>query len=91
MATKHDTDHRHHNPSNPQPTTSVNCKLVTHEDESIPSETMKNEDNTDTMDKLAAMIRPPNKLKSLIPESTLHWISKMVMKEGVKNKMMKLM
>ena len=40
---------------NPQPTTFVDCKLVTREDESIPSETMKNEDNTDIIDELAAM------------------------------------
>ena len=32
MAPKHDTDHRHHNPSDSQSTTSVDCKLVTHED-----------------------------------------------------------
>ena len=60
MAPKHDTDHGHHNPSDPQPTTSVDCKFITHKDESIPSETMKNEDNTDIMDELAAMIQPPN-------------------------------
>ena len=56
MAPKHDTDHDHHNASDLQFTTSVDCKLVTHKDESIPSETMKNEDTTDIMDKLAAMI-----------------------------------
>ena len=40
MAPKHDTDHGHHNPSDPQSTISVDCKLVTHKDESIPSVTM---------------------------------------------------
>ena len=30
MAPKHDSDHKHHNPSNLQSTTSVDCKLVTH-------------------------------------------------------------
>ena len=90
MAPKHDTDHGHHNPSDPQPTTSFDCKLVTHKDESIPSEIMQNEDTTDIMDKLAAM-QPPNQLKSSMPESTLHWISKMVMKEAVEDKKMKLM
>ena len=91
MAPKHDTNHRYHNPSNPQPTTSVDYKLVTHEDESIPSEAMKNKDNTDIIDELAAMIRPPNQLRSSMPESTLHRISKMVMKEAVEEKKMKLM
>ena len=90
MTPKHGTDHGHHNQSNPQPTTSVNCKLVTYEDEPIPSETMKNEDNTDSMDELAAMIRPPNQLRSSMPESTLHQISMMVMKEAVKDKKMEL-
>ena len=74
MAPKHDTDYGHYNPSDPQPTTSVYCKLVTHKEESIPSETMKNEDNTDIMDELTAMIRPPNQLRSSMPESTLHRI-----------------
>ena len=60
MAPKHDTDHGHHNPSDLQPTISIDYMLVTHEDESIPSETMKNENNTDIMDDLAAMIQPPN-------------------------------
>ena len=91
MAPKHDTDHEYHNPSDPQPTTSVDCKLVTHKDESIPSETMKNEDNTDIMDELAAMIRPLNQLKLSMPESTLHQISKMVIKDAVEDKKMELM
>ena len=56
MAPKHDTDHGYHNSSDQQPTTSVDCQLVTHKDESILSETMKNEDNTDIMDELEAMI-----------------------------------
>ena len=51
---------------------------------------MKNEDTTDIMDKLAAM-RLPNQLRSSIRESTLLWISKMVMKEAVDNKKMELM
>ena len=91
MAPKHVTDHGHDNPSNPQPTTSVDCKLVTHKDESIPSETMKNEDTTDIMDELAAIIRPPDQLRSSMPESTLHRISKMVTKEAVEDKKMELM
>ena len=56
MAPKHDTDHEHHNPSNPPFTTSVDCKLVTHKDESIPSVTMQDEDHTDIMDELAALL-----------------------------------
>ena len=58
MAPIHDISQEDHNPSNPQPTTSVDCKLITHKNESISSETMKNEDTTDIMDELAAMIRP---------------------------------
>ena len=90
MATKHDTSRGYHNPSDSQSTTSVDCKLVTGNDESISSETMKNEGTTDIMDELAAM-RPPNQLRSLITESTLHRISKMVMKEPVEDKKMELM
>ena len=90
MAQKHDTGQGHHNPSNPQSTTSVDCKLVTGMDESFSSQTMKNEDTTDIMDELAVM-RPPNQFRSSIPESTLHWISKMVMKEAVEDKKMELM
>ena len=75
MAPKHDTGQEYHNPSDPQSTTSVDCKLVTGKDESFSSETMKNGDTTDIMNELAAM-QPPNQLKSSIPESTLHRISK---------------
>ena len=50
MAPKHDTDHEHHNPSDLPSTRSVDCKLITHEDESILSGTMQNEDHTDIMD-----------------------------------------
>ena len=90
MAPKHDTNHELHNPSNPTSNLSVDSKLVTHKDESIPSETKKNGDTTDIMDELAAMIRPPNQLRSSMPESTLHWISKMVMKEAIEDKKLEL-
>ena len=50
MAPKHDTNHEYHNPSDLQSITSVDCKLVTQGDESIPSVTMQNEDHTDIMD-----------------------------------------
>ena len=33
MAPKNDTDYEHHNPSDPPSTQSVECKLITHEDE----------------------------------------------------------
>ena len=89
MAPKHDTGRGHHNPSNPQPNTSFDCKLVTRKDKSISSETIQNEDTTDIMDELAAM-RPPNQVRSCIPESTLHRISKMVMKEAFEDKKMEL-
>ena len=56
MTQEHDTRRGHHNPSDPQSTTSVDCKLVTHEDESIPSVTMQNKDHTDIMDELAATL-----------------------------------
>ena len=91
MVPKHDTGQGHHNPSNPQSTTSVDCKVVTGKDESFSSETMKNENTTDIMDELAAMIRPPNQLRPSIPESELNWISKMIMNEAVEDKMMELM
>ena len=70
MTPKHDTDYGHDNPRNPQSITSVDCKLVTHKDESIPSVTMQHQDHTDIMDESAAMIRPPNLLRSSMPEST---------------------
>ena len=89
--TKHDNGRGDHNPSNPQPTTSVDCKLVTHKDESISSETMKNKYTTDIMDELAVMIQPQNQLTLSMPESTLHGISKMLMKEVVEDKKKELM
>ena len=52
---------------------------------------MKNEDTIDIMDELAAMLRPPNQLRSSMPESTLQRTSKMVMKEAVEDKKMELM
>ena len=52
---------------------------------------MQNENHTDIMDELAAILRPPNHLKSSMPESTLHMISKMVMKEPFEGKRMDLM
>ena len=71
MAPKHDTGRGHHNSSDSQPTTSVDCKLVTQKDKLISFETMKNEDTIDIIDEFAAMIRPPNQLRSSIPESTI--------------------
>ena len=56
MAPKHDTDHEHHNPSDPSSNPSVDSKLVTHEDESIPSVAMQDQDHTDIMDALAVMV-----------------------------------
>ena len=126
MAPKHDNDHGHHNPSDPPSTTSVDCKLITCEDESIPSVTMQDENHIDIMDELATMVgsdcnivqgyindmvgnrndhtvvegnndaagevtkQPPNQLRSSIPKSTLHQISKMIMKEAVEDKKMEL-
>ena len=89
MICKHDTGQGHHNPSDPQSTTSVDCKLATGKDVSFSSKTMRNEDTTDIMVELAIM-RHPNQLRSSIPESTLHQISKMVMKEAVEDKKVEL-
>ena len=126
MAPKHDDDHGHHNPSDPPFTTSVDYKLVTCKDESIPSVTIQDEDYTYIMDELATMVesyhntvqgfindmvgntndpnvvksnnnttgentkQPINQLRSPMSESTLHWISKMIMKEAVEDKKMEL-
>ena len=91
MTREHDTGRGHHNPSNPQSNTSIDCKLAIGKDESFISEIMKNKDTTDIMDELATMIQPPNQLRSSIPESTLHRISKMVMKKAVEDKKVELM
>ena len=91
MTCKHDTGRGHHHPSYPQFTTSVDCKLATGKDESFSSKTMKNEDTTDIMDEMAAMIQLPNQLRSSIPESTLHQISNLEMKEAIKEKKVRLM
>ena len=56
MVPKHDTDHEHQNPSDPTSNPSVDGKLVIHEDESISSVRMQDQDHTDIMDELAAMI-----------------------------------
>ena len=41
MTRKHNTGQGYHNPSNPQSTTSVYCKLATGKDESFFSEAVK--------------------------------------------------
>ena len=56
MVPKHDTDHEHYNQCDLQSNTSDDCKLVTHKDESIPYVTMQDEDHTDIMDELVAMV-----------------------------------
>ena len=91
MTREHDTGQGHHNPSNPQSNTSIDCKLAIGKDGPFISEIMKNKDTTDIMDELATMIQPPNQLKSLISESTLHQILKMVIKEAVEDKKVELM
>ena len=57
MAPKYDTDHEHHNPSDPPSNPSVDYnKLVTHKDESIPSVVMQDQDHTDIMNELSAKV-----------------------------------
>ena len=56
MAPKHDTDHKHHNLSDQPSNPSVDCKLVTNKDESIPSVAMQDQDYTDIMDELSTMV-----------------------------------
>ena len=109
MAPKHDIDHEHYNPSDAPPNPSFDCKLVTHEAESIPSVAMQDQDHTAIMDELSAMVRSDcntvqgfiknmvgntdastNQSKPSMPESTLHRISKMIMKEAVEDKKMEL-
>ena len=90
MTRKHNNGQRHHNSSNPQSTTSIDCKLATGKVESFPSEAVKNDVITNIMDELATMKRPPNPLGSLIPESTLHKISKKVTKEADEDKKVEL-
>ena len=57
MTCKHYTGQGHHNPSNSQSTSSVDCKLATGKDESFSSEAVKNRDITDVMGELATIIR----------------------------------
>ena len=90
MTHEHDTGRGHHNPINPQSNTSVDYKLATGKDESLPPEAMKNGDITHIMDELTTMKRPPNPLGSSIPESSSHRISKKVIKEVVKDKKVEL-
>ena len=67
MAPEHDTDHEHHNPSDPPSNSFVDCKLVTHKDESIPSMAMENQDHTDIMDELSTMVgTDPNTVQGFI-------------------------
>ena len=56
IAPKHDTDHECHNPSDPPTNPSVDCKLVTHEDKSISSVAMQDQDHTDIMDEFSTMV-----------------------------------
>ena len=109
MAPKHDTDHEHHIPNDPPSNPSVDCKLVTYEDESIPSVAMQDQDDTDIIDELSTMVESDrnmvqgfindmvgntdastNRSKPLMPESTLYWISKIIMKDAVEDKKMEL-
>ena len=109
MVHKHDTDHGKNNPSNPPSNPSVDCKLVAHENESIPSVAMQNQDHTDIMNELTTMAgsnhntvqefindtvgdtdAPTKQSRPSMPESTLHRISKMIMKEAVEDKKMEL-
>ena len=90
MTCKHDTGRGHHNPSDPQSTKSVDCKLATGKDESFSSEAVKNLNTTDSMDELAAMKQPSNPMGSLIPRFTLQRISKRIMKEAVEQKKVEL-
>ena len=86
MTRRQNNGQGHHNPSDPQFTTSVDCKLATGKDESFSSLAVKNGDITNIMDELATMKRPPNLLGSLIPEFTLHLISEKVIREAVEDK-----
>ena len=56
MTCKHDTNRGHHNPSNPQSTTSVDYKFVTGKDESFSSEAVKNGDITEIMGETLNMV-----------------------------------
>ena len=56
MTRNHDTGRGHHNPSDLQSTTSVDCKLDTGKDESFFSEAVKNGDITDIMGELVTMV-----------------------------------
>ena len=56
MVPKNNTDHEHHNPSDPPSNPFVDSKLVTHKDESIPSVAMQNQDHIDIKDELATMV-----------------------------------
>ena len=56
MTCKHDNGQGHHNPSNPQSTTFVDCKSATGKDESFSSEAVKNGDITDIIGELTTMV-----------------------------------
>ena len=109
MAPNSDTDHEHQNTSDSTSNPSVDDELVTHEDESIPSVAMQDQDHTNIMHELATLVGsnrntvqefindmvgntdvPTSQSKPSMPESTLHRISKIVMKETVRDKMLEL-
>ena len=56
MSHKHNTGQGHQNRSNPQSTTSIDCKLATGKDESFPSEAVKTGDITDIMGETLNMV-----------------------------------
>ena len=56
MTRKHDTGRRYNNPSNPQFTTSVDCKLATGKDESSSSEAVKNGGVTEVIGDILNMV-----------------------------------
>ena len=99
MPSKHDTNY---DPS-------IEGKLVTREDELIPSVAMQDQDHINIMNEFAVLVgsdhntvqgfindmvgntnAPTSQSKPSMPDSTLHRISKIVMNEAVRDKMMEL-
>ena len=56
MASNHEIDHEHQNTRDSTSNPSVADEFVTHEDESIPSVAMQDQDHTDIMEELATLV-----------------------------------
>ena len=83
MASNHETDHEHQNPSGSTFNLSVHDEFVTHKDESIPSVAMQDQDHTNIMQELKTLV---SSKRNIVQE----FINDMVIETNTPNSQSKL-